>query len=106
MRRVLTRVESLRRSERAVGAVPGTVSIWCAPVGAGQPWYARNEHATHYAASTMKIAVLAAAHRTLDLDARVPVTDRFRSTAPGAPSYRLDRAPDDDSAVWERLGGT
>jgi beta-lactamase class A len=58
----------------------------------------------------MKVAVLAAVHRaheaaTVDLDAAVPVTDRFRSAAPGAPEYRLPRAPDDDPAVWDRLAG-
>ena len=89
-----------------MGAVPGTVSIWCAPVGARDPWYAREEHAIHYAASTMKIAVLAAAHRALDLDAPVPIIDQFRSAAPAAPPYRLGRASDDDPIVWDRLGGT
>jgi len=84
---------------------PGTVSVWCAPVGAVEPVYARAEHVPHYAASTMKIAVLAAVHRSgLDLDTPVPVTDWFRSAAPGAPPYLLPRAPDDDPAVWDRLG--
>jgi beta-lactamase class A len=91
--------------------VPGTVSVWSAPVGFAQPWYARAEHIPHYAASTMKVAVLAAAHRaheagTIDLDTPVPVTDRFRSAAPGAPEYRLARAPEDDPAVWARLDST
>ncbi len=92
-------------------AVPGTVSVWCAPLRARRPRYARAEHAIHYAASTMKVAVLAAASRahaagTLDLDARVPVTDVFASAAPGAPDFRLAHAPDDDPAPWNRLGGT
>src|SRR5256885_16164038 len=92
--------------EPEFAAVPGTVSVWCAPLGAG-PWYARAEHVTHYAASTMKVAVLLAAqhaHETgrLDLDTPVPVTDRFASAVGG--DFVLARARDDDSAVWERLG--
>ncbi len=97
--------------EPELDAVPGTVSVWCAPLGADGPRYARAEQVPHYAASTMKIAVLAAAHRAaeagaVDLDAPVPVTDRFRSAAPGAPEYQLGRTPDDDPAVWDRLAGT
>src|SRR2546421_638668 len=86
--------------------VPGTVSIWYGPVGSAEPWYARAEHVTHYAASTMKVAVLLAAqhaHETgrLDLDTPVPVTDRFASAVGG--DFVLARARDDDSAVWGRL---
>ena len=85
--------------------VPGMVSVWCAPVGAAEPVYARAEHVPHYAASTMKIAVLVAAYRH-DVDAEVEVTDRFPSAVTGAPPYRLARAKDDDPQVWARLGGT
>jgi beta-lactamase class A len=84
--------------------VPGTVSVWCAEVGAAGPVHARAEHVPHYAASTMKIAVLAAAQH-LDPDRPVPVTDRFRSAVPGA-TFVLRKAKDDDPAVWARLGGT
>src|SRR2546430_5840897 len=96
--------------EPEFAAVPGTVSVWCAPLGAG-PWYARAEHVPHYAASTMKVAVLLAAQHaheagTLDLDRPVPVTDRFASAAPGAPDYVLAHAPDDDPVPWERPRGT
>ena len=95
--------------EPGLAAVPGTVSIWCAPLGSNHPWYARAAHASHYAASMMKVAVLLAAHRAhqigrLDLDAPVPVTDRFASALRGAPDYPLARAVDDDPAVWSRLG--
>jgi beta-lactamase class A len=79
------------------------VSVWCAPVGASTPTYARAEHAPHYAASTMKIAALAAAHQH-DLDLPVTVTNRFTSVVPGAPDFGVE--PDDDPAVWARLGGT
>ena len=43
----------------------------------------------------MKIAVLAAAHRTLDLDARVPVTDRFRSMPMATSAVVVGRAAAD-----------
>jgi len=84
--------------------IPGTVSVWCAGIGAAQPVYARAEHVPHYAASTMKIAVLAAAQRH-DLHRPVPVTDRFASAVPGT-DFVLRQAKDDDPAVWARLGGT
>jgi len=95
----------IRRLAGELDATPGTVSVW---FGSGTPRYARAEHATHYAASTMKIAVLLAAHRAhqagaVDLDQPVPVGDRFPSAASG--TYRLARRPDDDPAVWARLGG-
>src|SRR2546423_7408806 len=86
--------------------VPGTFSIWYGPVGSAEPWYARAEHVTHYAASTMKVAVLLAAQHAheagrLDLDTPVPVTDRFTCAAGG--DFVLARTPDDDPAVWKRL---
>ena len=76
-----------------------------------RPAYARKEHDTHYAASTMKVAVLAALHRaaedgTVDLDAVVPVRNEFTSAAPGAAVFGCDPAEDNDRAVWERVGGT
>src|SRR2546429_9063797 len=87
--------------------VRGRVSVWYGRVGSAEPWYARAEHVTHYAASTMKVAVLLAAqhaHETgrLDLDTPVPVTDRFASAVGG--DFVLAPARDADSAVWERLG--
>jgi beta-lactamase class A len=90
-------------------AVPGTVSVWCAHLGEAIPFYARAEHVPHFAASTMKVAVLVAAYRAheaaaLDLDAPVGVHDRFGS-AVGA-DFVLPHAPDDDAEVWARLGGT
>lgn len=59
------------------------ISVWCGPVG-GPPAYARNEHRTHYAASTMKVAVLAALYASgLDLATPVEVTYRFASVHSG-----------------------
>jgi beta-lactamase class A len=41
-------------------SVDGTVSIWCGTPGS-EPANARDPHASHYAASTMKLASMAAA---------------------------------------------
>ncbi|GAA0428937.1 serine hydrolase [Streptomyces luteireticuli] len=69
------------------------------------PVIERNADVPHDAASTMKMAVLAALHRSgTDLDRRVPVVDRFVSVAGG--SYANDRAQDSDPLPWELLGGT
>ncbi len=94
-----------------LAAVFGTVSVWCGPVGSLTPAYARAETATHYAASTMKAAVLAALYRRaeagdLDLDARVPVVNEFVSARPGAPVFRNARNHDQDDDVWALLGDT
>jgi beta-lactamase class A len=93
-----------------LAAVPGTVSVWCGPLG-GPPAYARLAEATHYAASTMKVAVLAALYRaaeagTLALDAPVTVTNDFASAAPEAPRFGCEREYDSDGAVWDRMGET
>ncbi|HEY2674609.1 MAG TPA: serine hydrolase [Rugosimonospora sp.] len=91
--------------------VPGTVSVWYAPLGSAIPRYARLADEPHYAASTMKVALLVALHRAheagrLDLDAPVPVRNRFASALPGAPEFSLAGPGDDnDDAVWDRLGG-
>ena len=93
-----------------LAAAPGTLSVWYGRLGA-PPAYQRRAEATHYAASTMKAAVLAALHRAgeageIDLDAAVPVRNEFTSAAPAAPVYACRQSYDNDDAVWERLGGT
>ncbi|MGK5636984.1 serine hydrolase [Streptomyces sp. URMC 126] len=70
------------------------------------PAVERNADAVHYAASTMKVAVLAALHRSgTDLDRPVPVVNRFASAAGGG-TYADDPAEDGDPLPWQRLGGT
>jgi beta-lactamase class A len=96
--------------EPAMATAGGTVSVWCGPVG-GPPAYARLEDVPHYPASTMKLAVLAAAYQladagALDLDREVPVHDDFASAAAGAARFRMDPEYDSDPAVWAKLGGT
>ncbi|GAA1814748.1 hypothetical protein GCM10009682_39840 [Luedemannella flava] len=89
--------------------VEGTVSVWCGPPG-GPPAFARHADAPHYAASTMKVAVLAAMYRLaevgrLDLDAAVMVVNSFPSAAPGAPGFGCTERYDNDPEVWAALGG-
>jgi beta-lactamase class A len=93
--------------DEELDAVPGTVSVWCAPCSTGVPRYQRLPDARHYAASTMKLAVLAALYRSpLDLDTEVPVRNRFASALSGAPEYTLASGYDNDDAVWQRLDRT
>ena len=85
-------------------SVPGTVSVqvggWRRP-----PAFARAEHETHYAASTMKLAVLGALFATgEDLDTRVPVVNEFESAVPGAGRFSCDPAEDGDAETWDLLG--
>ncbi|MEH1168806.1 serine hydrolase [Micromonospora sp. CPCC 205539] len=89
---------------------PGTVSAYVGRLDTPPTW-TRHADATHYAASTMKTAVLAALYRraeagTLDLDAEIPVVNEFDSAQPGAPRFTNERAYDNDDAVWDRVGAT
>ncbi len=94
--------------KHAPGGV-GSVSVWLGDVE-GRSSYTREEHAQHYAASTMKLPLLVAAYRRhargeLDLDVPVVVHNDFRSVADGSP-FGLDRADDQDDETWERIGST
>jgi beta-lactamase class A len=87
-------------------SVPGTVSIWYGRPG-GPAAYTREADATHYAASTMKVAVLVALHRSgVPLDTEVPVRNDFASAAPGGGRFGCDEGYDSDPLVWQRLGET
>ncbi|WP_346539434.1 serine hydrolase [Micromonospora sp. DPT] len=90
--------------------VPGTVSAYVGRLGA-EPTWTRRPDATHYAASTMKVAVLLALHRAaeageLDLDAPIPVVNGFDSAQPGTPRFTCAQHYDNDDAVWARVGGS
>ncbi|MET7670312.1 serine hydrolase [Micromonospora luteifusca] len=90
--------------------VPGTVSAYVGRLDAPPTW-TRHVDAAHYAASTMKVGVLAALHRaaeagTLDLDVPVPLVNEFDSAQPGAPRFSCAQHYDNDDAVWDRLGAT
>jgi len=100
----------LRALEREFAEVPGVVSVWCGRLGA-EAAYSRNEHETHYAASTMKVAVLAALYEraetgALRLDESVPVHNDFASARSGAPRFGCEQSYDNDDAVWDRVGAT
>lgn len=89
--------------------MPSTVSTYLARLDATPTW-TRHPDTTHYAASTMKVAVLVALYRALEAgrltpDTAVPVRNEFDSAQPGAARFACTRpVPDDD--VWDRLGGT
>lgn len=96
--------------DRALAAVPGTASVWYGRPGAS-PAYAHDPDVPHYAASLMKLAVLAAVHREhdgdrLDLDEPVPVRNDFPSAAPAGGRFGCRRRYDNDDAVWDRLTTT
>ncbi|MGH3737230.1 MAG: serine hydrolase [Micromonosporaceae bacterium] len=99
---------ALGELEPEFAALGGTVSIWYGPL-AGPPRYTRLPDAVHYPASTMKLAVLAAAYRLadagrLDLDATVKVHNDFASAGPGGTRFAMDPEYDSDPEVWARLG--
>src|SRR5262245_60994717 len=82
---------------------PGTVSVWCGPLG-GRAAFARLEHEPHFAASLMKVPVLVALHRRGGLDNLVPVVNDFATAAPDAARFALTRRHDQDDDVWRRIG--
>jgi beta-lactamase class A len=87
----------------------GTVSVWLGDLERSVR-LACDARAVHYAASTMKVPLVVAAYRlherdALDLDAEVPVHNRFASAADGSP-YSLDQAEDQDDDTWARVGAT
>lgn len=92
-----------------VDALPrdGSFSIWAGPV-TGDPTLSHRVDEQHYAASTMKTALVLAAFREAesgltDLDAAVPVYDTFTSRADGS-TFAMDRDEDSDPEPWRRLG--
>jgi beta-lactamase class A len=94
----------------AGGGTPGgtpVVSVWLGDLDGGVH-LARDADVPHYAASTMKLPLLVAAHRLhergdLDLDGPVLVHNRFASAADGS-RYSLDQADDQDDGTWAALG--
>jgi len=89
------------------GAAPA-VSVWLGDLHGGV-LVARDADRPHYAASTMKLPLVVAAHRQherglLDLDDQVEVHNSFASAADGS-AYALDQADDQDDDTWDGLGG-
>ncbi|GAA3023049.1 hypothetical protein GCM10010519_59740 [Streptomyces lactacystinicus] len=80
------------------------LSVVVAPwMGDSKPVFLHNPDELHDAASTMKVAVLAALCRGgVSLDAEVPVVNRFESVVGGEFGNDPDR--DSDPLPWELLG--
>lgn len=99
---------SLRALDERLDSARGTVSVWYGRPG-DAAGYARLPAASHYAASTIKLALLVAAYRradsgSLNLDSTVKVHPEFASVS-GRP-FVMDRGYDNDDEPWARLGGT
>lgn len=96
-------------------SIDGTVSIYCSRVPssadpAPAPIVCVAAEVAHYAASTMKLALLIAAYRaaddgTLDLGETVTVHASFASAVPAAGPFSCTADYDSDPQVWARLGG-
>lgn len=89
---------------------PGTISAYVGPLS-GPPAYTRLPDEPHYAASTMKAAVLAAAYRLVDADGltleeELAIHDEFASAAPDGGRFAMRHSYDNDDEVWAKLGGT
>lgn len=83
------------------------VSVWLGDLD-GRVQVERDADVPHYAASTMKLPLLVAAHRRhdsgeLDLDQPVLVHNKFASAADGS-SFSLDQAEDQDDETWAAIG--
>lgn len=94
--------------ERTSAEHGGTVSVWYGDVSR-RAAFQHLATARHYAASTMKLPLLVAAYRRaergeVDLDAEVPVHNRFSSVADGSP-FSLDQDEDQDDETWALVGG-
>jgi len=93
-----------------VGALPDSlVSVWLGDLAGGRH-LGRADDEPHYAASTMKLPLLVAAHRLhergdLDLDHEVEVHNTFASAADGS-AYSLEQSDDQDDDTWWSLGST
>ncbi|MEU8920137.1 serine hydrolase [Kitasatospora sp. NPDC048545] len=80
------------------------LSVVVAPwAGVAEPVFVRNPDVLHDAASTMKVAVLAALWRSgVNLDADVPVVNHFESAVGG--EFGNNQDYDSDPLPWELLG--
>ncbi len=92
---------------RRCAEAPGPVSVWVGRPG-GTAVLELDARRRHFAASTMKLAVLVAAHVAgeegrLDLDRLVRVHDDFASSLDGSP-FTVPQADDSDDEVWDAWG--
>ncbi|MDH6143385.1 beta-lactamase class A [Kitasatospora sp. GP30] len=101
---VLTRTDQASTGplDRPGGYHEAVLSVVVAP-WRRDPLVLRNARVPHEAASTMKMAVLAALYRSgLDWELPVPVVNRHRSVTGG--EYANTRDWDGDPLPWQRLG--
>ena len=94
--------------DSAAATNDGTVSVWAGPVG-GPAVVARDADVPHYAASTTKVAIMAALHRAaeagvLGLDDEVLVRNEFTSVLPTGGTFATDLDDDSDRATIARIG--
>ncbi len=87
----------------------GSFSLWAGPL-TGPPVVAHHVDAGHYAASTMKLALVIAAYREsdaarLDLDATMPIHNDFASVV-GGKRFAMDVSEDSDPEPWRRIGSS
>ena len=91
--------------DHEAAAVPGDVSVQLRSLGG--PVASRLPESPHYAASTVKLAVVVAAlvemmAGRLDLGQEVEIDSAFPSAATGR--FTLRQADDQDDATWRQLG--
>jgi len=84
----------------------GTFSLSAGPLDGPAAVEHQADH-QHYAASTMKVALVIAAYRradegSLDLDSQVRIHSEFDSVTPGA-RFEMDRSEDSDGETWRRM---
>ena len=101
------RVAALLDTLDPASAGAATLSLWLGTTD-GATLLALNADATHYAASTMKLPLVLAAHRLhdrgeVDLDAPVTVHDSFASALDGS-TFTMSQDGDQDDETWEALG--
>jgi beta-lactamase class A len=87
---------------------PGEYAIVAIDIETGRS-FGINEHLVMHAASTIKVPVLLelfrrAAADEIDLDARITVSNRFRSIADTAHYYSLSREDDSEHTLYARIG--
>lgn len=85
----------------------GVFSVYAGPLD-GPAVVEYSSTTQHYAASTMKVALVIGAYRLadegrLDLDKPVAIHDEFESVVEGD-HFRMDRDDDSDPEPWRRLG--
>ena len=86
-----------------------SVSVWMGSLD-GHAWFELDADRTHPAASTLKLALLVAAHRAVErgqiaLDDDIAVHETFASAGEGE-TYDTTEEYDNDPQPWELIGGT